>query len=209
MKNQIKQILREFVDEKNLIKESSLSKIYQHLNNHDCAIISAFRNEMRDCINGGGDGREVSKDENMIRNIELKQTLIALNYGVTKVDGTWLDDEGIRLNEKSLFVVNIKNKDNFITDLIRLGEMFCQDAVMIMEKGGDKIYLVGTNNSDNPGYGKKVELGSIEYNIDRPLMTKIKNQSFSIKESLETYDKLQYTSKLYVKKISKPIIERM
>jgi len=209
MKNEIKKVLKEFVEEKNLIKESSLSKIMTHLKNHDCATISAFRTEMKDCVNGESDGIEVSIDENMTRTSELKNTLLVLGYGVTKVDGTWLNHEGVRLNEKSLFVVNIKDKNRFVDDLIRLSEMYCQDAVMILEKGGDNIYIVGTNNSDTPGYGKKVMLGRVEYNIDRPLMTKIKNKTFSVNESLETYDKLQYISKIYVNKITKPIIDRM
>ena len=61
------------------LTESGLSRLYQHMMEHDSAIISAFRNEY-------------PKKENYERSRELKAQLLSSGYGVTKVDGSYVEN---------------------------------------------------------------------------------------------------------------------
>ncbi len=59
--------------------ESSLSRLYKHMTEHDSAILSAFRDEF-------------TKKENYERNRELKARLLERGYGVTKVAGSYIEN---------------------------------------------------------------------------------------------------------------------
>ena len=65
------------------------------------------------------------------------------------------------VTEDSWFVVNSKDDSNFISTIVKLGGMYCQDSIAILEKGGKNSYLIGTNNSEFPGYGEKITFGNI------------------------------------------------
>ena len=184
MKNQIRKILKEFVQEKQSVNESSLSRFQHFLMKHDCATISAFRNFHEDCTDGENDGSPVTKNENMIKTIELKEELESNGYGVTATEGTWLENY-IWKEEKSFFVVNLKNRNDFFEKMSQISESFCQDAFYYFEKGGENIYEVGTNNSNSPGYGKIVEKGDMVFNRERFYKTKLINKTFSVDEENE------------------------
>ena len=81
--------------------------------------------------------------------------------------------------------------------------MFCQDSVMIVEQGGDNNYLFGTNKSDFPGYGEKIELGHFKPGIEAEFMTKVSGRPFA----LESFGDLQINSKRIVKEFAKPILD--
>ena len=55
--------------------------------------------------------------ENFERNRQLKAVLLNKGYGVTDVDGTYVEDFGTEaakeVKEHSFFVVNLKNDSNF------------------------------------------------------------------------------------------------
>ena len=184
MKNQIRKILKEFVQEKQSVNESSLSRFQHFLMKHDCATISAFRNFNQDCLDGENDGSPVTKNENMIKTIELKEELESNGYGVTATEGTWLQNN-IWQKEKSFFVVNKNNDEDFFEKMRQISESFCQDAFYYFEKGGENIYEVGTNNSNTPGYGKIVKKGDMVFNRDRYYKTKLRNKTFSVDEENE------------------------
>tara|TARA_Y100000385_G_scaffold60712_1_gene59177 strand:- start:854 stop:1486 length:633 start_codon:yes stop_codon:yes gene_type:complete len=207
MKDLIRKLIKEEIGEKNHLNESSLNRIHSHILNHDCAIITAFRNSMVNCV-GEEDGETVLHNrDNKERNKKLKSTLLSLRYGVTYVKGTYIEnymsDNSIEVKEDSYFVVNLNDDTKFIENIVRLGEVFCQDSVMVMEKGGENNYLYGTNYSDFPGYGQKHYIGVFKPGVESEFMTKIRNRPFTI----ETFDKLQISSKRLVKEYSKTIID--
>ena len=88
----LKVMIKEAMDEDSvllkkpdLLKESGLSRLYQHMTEHESAILTAYRNDTADmtqCMEPAD-----LPEKNQIRNRNLKATLLAMNVGVTKVDG--------------------------------------------------------------------------------------------------------------------------
>lgn len=141
---------------KNILKESSLSRLWSHNENHDCAALTAFRSGA-DC----GEGEKYSKKQNQQRNKSLLAKLLAKGYGVTTLNGRY-PEGGTTKSEISYFVVNKENDKDFVKQIRKLGEVFEQDSVLIVPQGAiqgnAKAYLVGTNHCDNSwvSYGKKI-----------------------------------------------------
>jgi len=190
----------------NLLNESSLNRVHSFIQKHDCSIITAFRSSLINCVDNE-DGKKLNIKDNKSRNKHLKSALISLGYGVTNVKGTYvenfLSDNQIEVSEDSYFVVNLPNDPSFTDKIKKLGEMFCQDSVLILEKGGDVNYLFGTNNSDFPGYGEIIPVGNFKPGIESEFMTKVGGRPFA----LESFDLLQINSKRIVKEFAKPVID--
>ena len=191
------------------INEKSLSRVYAHILNHDCAIITAFRNKIEFCVNGDYSPEKVTVFQNKGRNRELASALMLLRYDITDVKGTfienYLQDNSVEVKEDSLFVVNSNDDDNFISNIIKLGEMYCQDAVSILEKGGKNSYLIGTNNSKSPGYGEKETFGNLTFGNQHQFMTKVGNRPFV----MESFENAQINGKRIIIKYGKPIVEML
>lgn len=191
------------------INESSLSRVYAHILNHDCAVITTFKSQMSNCLSGEHSGEKVSLFQNKGRNRELASALMLLGYDITKVKGTfienYLEDNEIEVKEDSWFVVNSKDDSDFISNITKLGEMYCQDAVAILEKGGKNSYLIGTNTNPSPGYGEKTTFGDIKFGKERMIMTKIGNRPFV----MESFKTTQIIGKMAILKYGKPIVEML
>jgi hypothetical protein len=196
---------------KRFLSESSLSRVHQHITEHDSAVISASRNdifEREKCT----DNAIVAEpdDTNMLRTRNLKATLLALGYGVTKMRGTYIEDfdspEAVEVGEDSLFVVNLAAAKNFFADLVELGEKFCQDSVLLIPRGGQDAFLHGTNHSEFPGYDNKVVVGNLKLGEDAEFMTRTQGRPFTFTESLETYKTLSRNERMAVKSIAKKIL---
>ena len=191
------------------INESSLSRVYAHIINHDCAIITAFKDKMINCLNVDDSNEKVNIFQNKERNRELASALMLLGYDITKVKGTtienYLQDNAVEVKEDSWFVVNTKDDSDFISNIVKLGAMYCQDSIAILEKGGKNSYLVGTNNSDFLGYGEKETFGNLTFGNQHQFMTKVGNRPF-VMESFETS---QINSKRIILKYGKPIVEML
>ena len=175
-----------------ILNESGLARIRQHLENHDCAIINAFRKVNIDCVdekcfNCSNDKTPVSKEECLERNKELKAALLGLYYGVTDIDGSWIVGYGSpdakESKENSLFVVNLEDHSDFFERIIYLGRYYCQDSVLIKARGEDDAYLYGTNNAEYPGYGKKINVGHFKGGFTNEFLSKIKGRPFIFQES--------------------------
>lgn len=200
--------MRQLIDKfDRVLNESNLNRLHYHVMNHDCAIISAFRNKLINCIDGEYSDVKLGMKDNKSRNRDLKSVLLTLNYGVTDVIGTYIEnylsDNQVEVVEDSFFVVNLHDEPNFVKNIIRLGEIFCQDSVCIIEKGGNDSYLVGTNNFINPGFGQKKSIGRFKPGIESEFMTKVGGRPFVI----ECFRDLQINSKRLVKEFAKPILE--
>jgi len=203
MSEQMREMINKFG---NVLNESSLNRVLSFIRKHDCSIITAFRSSLINCVDNE-DGKKLNIRDNKSRNKHLKSALISLGYGVTNVRGTYvenfLSDNQIEVSEDSYFVVNLSNDKTFTDKIKKLGEMFCQDSVMIVEQGGNNNYLFGTNKSDFPGYGEKIELGHFKPGIEAEFMTKVNGRPFA----LESFGDLQINSKRIVKEFAKPILD--
>jgi hypothetical protein len=203
----VRRRLPENVYSKEIINESSLSRVYSHIKDHNCAIISAFRNQMVNCLNTPKSQRVMSLKDNKERSRGLKSALLLLGYSVTSVKGSYvenyLQDNAVEVIEDSYFVVNKYNDSNFEKNLTTLGVLFCQDSVMFIKDSGQDVYLKGTNNADYPGLGNIDVMGKVVFGKESEFMTKVGNKPFVI----EDFKTLQNNSKNFVSRYGRPILE--
>ena len=200
-----------------LLKESGLSRVLQHIEAHDCAILTAFRNDPKDmskCAKGSvddNDQKDNTRALNKRRNRDLKAMLLGFDYGVTAVDGSYIENfeqpDQIEVKEDSFFVVNLNDDPDFVRNVQEMAEKFCQDSVIIIPQGGKAAYLYGTNESDYPGYGEKVEVGDLKMGKEAEFMTRVNKRPFTFGEGLETYDKLSRLEKMAVKSIREQLLK--
>ena len=117
----MEQILTEW--KRFLLTESSLSRIYQHIVENECAIITAFRNDL-DHISVCDESAVTGQQNNQERNRDLKAALLSSGYGVTFVDGAFIENYG---NEYAL--------PSFIGTNIPLAGSFALGFAMGIKKG--------------------------------------------------------------------------
>jgi len=186
--------------------------------NYETAIITAFRNDPSDelkCTDvsevGEVEGENTIQQTNERRNRVLKATLLSLKYGVTKVDGSYIEDfetpEAYEVAEESFFVVNLQDDPDFIDQISKLGEKFCQDAVLIVPRGAEGAYLFGTNNSEFPGFGQRIEAGDLSFGREKEFMTKVGNRPMAFTEDLETYKDLSRLERMAAKAMAKKVLQ--
>ena len=219
----MKQILENW---KYFINESSLSRVYKYISSTEVAIITAFRNDpssLEKCAATAISGDEGLKKDlslnrqgitlkiNKTRNRDLKATLLALKYGVTRVKGSYIEDfdtpDAVEVGEESFVVVNLEEDPNFLSNIKMLGRKFCQDSVLIIPKGGQGAYLFGTNNGEFPGLGQVVKVGDLKMGDEAEFMTRVNKRPFTFSESLETYRDLSRNERMAVKSIAKTILK--
>jgi hypothetical protein len=166
------------------LNETSLSRVVHHMSNHDCGTITAFRSK-EGC--GGPDAKPYSLEDNKKRNRQLLAILETLGYGVTNVDGAYIENFGtkdaVEVTEDVYFVVDLKDTGNLEKHLRELGERFDQDSIMFIPKGEMGI-LIGTNNcSDFPGYGNKMQFSTRSFGKVGEFMTKVRNRPFMFEDT--------------------------
>jgi hypothetical protein len=188
---------------KNIIKEElssitvecGLSRIFQHTAEHQCGILTAWRSDAFDrslCVGKEFASEEIEsfggdKDEaNKINNRNLKAFLLDKGYGVTNVGGDYIDGfekpSAIEVGEDSMFVVNLSDSPGFFADLKKAGEKFCQDAVLLIEPGGEDCYFFGTNKGTFPGLGEKASLGRIKSDTESGFTSEARGRPFEFSD---------------------------
>ena len=201
---------------KYVLSESGLSRVWNHIANHDTAIITAFRNNPLDnseCAfdstreEEGGTALQTNKD----RNSDLKAALLYNRYGVTKVDGAYIEnyldpEKQVEVKEDSLFVVNLNDDPEFFSNIEKLGQMFCQDSVLMIPQGGDGAHLHGTNNSEWPGLGNRESVGKFRAGEEAEFMTKVNKRPVTFKENLQVFSDLPKNSKWIVSIRAKKVL---
>ena len=173
------------------LNESSLSRVVHHMNNHDCGVITAFRSK-EGCA--GPDDPEYSLEDNLKRNRQLQAKLQIKGYGVTKVDGSYIENfktpNAKEVKEASFFVVDLKDTGKLEDDLRQLGEEYMQDSILFIpkrEKG--KIVkgslLIGTSKCPEsyPGYNKKIQFSDMTYGKNAEFMTKVSGRPFTFESN--------------------------
>lgn len=168
-----------------VILESGLNRLHKHIIEHDCAIITAYRDKMVDCYyDVKNAGERLTKSQKAIRNQTLKRNLMQYGYSVTNVVGSYIEgylsDNQIEVKENSLFVSNMTDDPNFINNIKKFGRLYCQDSVLIIKKGGKDNFLIGTNNTNFPGLNNIVKLSDFKPGNEGEFMTKIGNRPFTI-----------------------------
>ena len=189
----MKQILNEW---KRFLKESSLSRLYRHMQDHESAALSAFRNEF-------------TKAENLERNRKLKAELLGRGYGVTRILGSYIENfetpKATEVAEQSFFVSNRKDDPDFALEIAQLGEDFNQDSVLIVDKGAQDAYLLGTSpEGEFPQYGKKESVGALKMGDEAEFMSRIGGRPYTfspkeMNEELEVFENLSRNAKMAVK----------
>lgn len=155
------------------LNESSLSRIWRHVQDHQAGAISGYR-----------DGN--SKSENRRNNQEISAFLRSRGYSVTGVQGNYIENFGSdnqkEVGEPSFFVVDIADKGTLERDLRALGERFDQDSILVVPQGGKNAYLVGTSKRDDafPDYGQKVKVGSGRFGkVAGQFLSRIRGREFT------------------------------
>tara|TARA_Y100000034_G_C6788861_1_gene353032 strand:+ start:80 stop:688 length:609 start_codon:yes stop_codon:yes gene_type:complete len=168
---------------KQILNESSLSRLWKHNEEHDCAALTAFR-KGSDC----GEGTPYSNKDNAKRNKSLLAKLKSKGYGVTKLHGSY-PEGGKTVKEISYFVVNLNDKGSFESEIIGLGKTFDQDSVLFIPKGAirgeAKAQLIGTNSCSNNwlGMGKRETFNKGRMGYDSPIYTsKVNGRPFLFEE---------------------------
>jgi len=201
------------------LNESSLTRIRQHILNHDITTISAWRDKNENCVEyreGAERNKIFTREEKNERNLELSSALLKKRYGVTYIRG--ISQEGKQIvQENSYLVVNLNNDEKFIDNVKKLGQYYCQDSVLIKEKNNENAYLIGTNNFHRLGLNKKQILGKFHPGIENELMSKIHGRPFYFGENVdregpiqfEIYDEFSIGARQAVTKTSEKILNEI
>lgn len=182
--------------------ESSINRISDYIKNYECAIITAWRDELKDVTKDtfkpnhiyhekGKRGNKIvgepfTDDSKMFNtrekkyyNTQLKDTLRKYGYGVTKVRGSYREYGKQEAQEESYFVVNLNDDPNFKKNIFKLSEYYNQDSFMYSPKGTDNGFLIGTNNAAWPGYGNEEASNQFKRGVQSIFMSRIGNKGFS------------------------------
>jgi len=164
-----------------ILNESSLSRLWQYMEKHDCGTMSAFRSAA-DC----GKGEKYTYRQNMQRNASLLSKIHSSGrYSVTAIKGAYIENygtpEAVEVSENTFFIADVENKGNLLSVMKRLGEEFEQDSILFIPVGGQFAELHGTNHcpSGYPGYGKIVKFDKREFGREAQFFSKVGNRPFS------------------------------
>lgn len=194
---ELKELVKEQV--RMSLNETSLNRVIGYISGYgensepkDIAMLTAYRgmyaNPTQNTFEGmpqcpkelrKSEGDYYTRTENRQRNRELKAVLIELGYGVTKVNGNYIENyksEGeMERGEETFFVVNLNNKPNFFEDIRKLSEYYNQDSFLYKGKDNEDAILFGTNNSSFPGYCKTFNTGKLHIGVENEFDTRVGN----------------------------------
>ena len=164
-----------------------------------------------------GQGESSPRKMNQERNRELKALLLRKGYGVTRVDGSYVENftdpdplKRVEVSESSFFVVNFPDSPDFVADMKDLGELYCQDSILIIPQGGEGAYLYGTNDTSFPGLGNTEAVGDFIAGREAEFMSRIRGRPFTFKEvkEMETFGSLSRNAKWVVSKITERLSKK-
>ena len=135
------------------LDESSLSRMTEHMMDHDCGIITAWRKNRPPC----NKGKPYTLTENNSRNVALKLDLYEFRYGITAAEGAYTEvgsavvdssspDETrgdvsemranrkfiTKGNEEVFFVHDRNDRGDLRKNLFELGKKYDQDSVLFI-----------------------------------------------------------------------------
>lgn len=177
---------------KTYLNESSLSRLWKHMQDHDTGVMTAYRSKEFD--DDGNIVKEYTRKENKARNSWLSAKLLR-KYSVTRVKGAYIENYGSpeaeEVGEATLFVTDLNNTGNLKKDLKKLGNELNQDSIMFISKGSNKALLIGTKKDEYsnirawPDYGVIVTLPKAVWGKEAQFMTKVRGRPFLFTEQDE------------------------
>jgi len=198
------------------LNESSLSRLWKHMQEHDAGIITAYRS------------KEIDDDDNVVKTYTKKEnqgrnrilfTKLQKKYGITKVKGAYIENYGGKMakevGESVLFVVDLFEWGDLEKSLKKLGQEFNQDSVMFIPKGTNKGFLWGTKKDEfsnkyagltfgYPAFGKKDVFSKAVWGKEAEFMTKVHGRPFYLTEDIKEIPKRKgYFTNLGMHQVSK------
>ena len=162
------------------VNEASLSRFWQHLNNHEpIIVISAERSDK-------------SKQENDKNTKELRRSINASKFGFAKILGGYVEtlENGETKDvdgEKSSAVFCKPEDEKILLKLgMILGTQYDQDSFLFIDKNGNAKWIYTANRNGNK-IGDVEPLGKFHPNKIPPYYSKIgkKQFSYSVDENVE------------------------
>lgn len=175
---------------KDYITETSLSRVWGHMKEHDSGTITSFR-DRKDC----GNGDVYTRGQKKARNKVLLAQLLKERFSVTSVKGKYIENYGSpdakEVGESVFFVVDINDSGKLKKTLMKFGEEYEQDSILFIPKGGKEGFLIGTNHCENgyPGYGKINKLKNPVFGNSGEFFTRVNGRPFTLKESFKDHSK--------------------
>ena len=155
----------------------SLSRIWQHTNESNIGMITAYRGEL-----------DLKKNE--ARNKELATLIRQAGFGYIQVTGFYIENLGQederKVQEKSFLVMSSANDSDKLRDfLIKMGVKFNQDSIFYKDATKDKGVLIGTASGRWPGLNTEVVAGRFTPQKLGTYYTKMKGDRKFTFESVE------------------------
>ena len=131
--------------------ESGLSNIQEKIDKYDIGTITAFR-------------KKYTRAQNRERNKQILAYFMTKMYSVTKVKGSFIEDQGgdnpKELGEESFFIADQNGNGRLLAELKKLGTHFEQHSILFKTVGDKpKLYGLSDEPDANPKKGEVVALG--------------------------------------------------
>ena len=122
-----------------VLTESSLSRLLRHRNDYDTGCITAFR-------------YNIPKKTALELNAQLEQELQSMGYGTIHVTGFYKEQEMEKASkEQSLFVFDKEKSGNLQQDLMNLGRKYGQESILFKPKDGEARLI----RTDEKAFGRE------------------------------------------------------
>jgi hypothetical protein len=186
--------------------ESGLSRIWKHMQEHDCGTITAWRTA-EDCNHG----QKYTYTDKVRRNKSLLSKIQYAGYGVKKMQGSYIEGFGtpsaVEVHEEIFFVVDVNDKKTLESDLRKWGEEFEQDSILFIPSPGKDAQLIGTNKCPNgyPGYGKVLKFDKSGIGFDGEFFTRVKGRPWKFFN--ENFEECEFPSGYFGKWALKTMAE--
>jgi len=199
--NESNQLSQNIINLARNLNQTSVDKFRKALTKYDCVVLPLA--QLNDNVLAEIEGLEDGKKPM----VYLKASILYLKFGISDVYGTaigrLLSQNIDELNVNSILVFNLSNSLEFTEKLRRLGRIFKEESIIVLEKDGGSNYLLGTGASLNLQEGIKVPLLRFQDSIDE----QFDSMPVDGRVNIETFHHLQVNSKYIVSQWSKPLIE--
>lgn len=176
-----------------MLHESSLSRIYQHSQESNIGMITAYRGDY-------------SIKQNEERNSNLISDIRSAGFGYVAVTGHYIENKGTdkeqKVVEKSFIVISSANDSNKLKNFLqRTGIKYNQDSVLYKAASSEQAVLIGTASGRWPGLNTEVPVGTWHANKIDSYYTQMKGHRSFTFESVESPEGLM--SRAYREKLKK------
>ena len=176
-----------------MLHESSLSRIYQHSQESNMGMVTAYRGDY-------------SIQQNEKRNSSLVSDIRSAGFGFVPVIGYYIENPGTpeetKVVEKSFVVISSSNDSGRLKGFLkRVGVKYNQDSVLYKDASSDQAVLIGTASGRWPGLDVETKVGTWHANKIDSYYTQMKGHRSFRFESVESPEGLM--SRAYREKLDK------